>query len=138
MHKLLIVEDSPKERLMYQHVIDCYQLFTGNHQSLGSCDSLNFLKQCQQNPVSWPDVMLLDLDMTESCGWNFLDEFERLMATIHKKVDVYIVSSSISGADQLRISKMAFIKDQFLKPVSRHALLALHQLYECSGGKIAS
>lgn len=138
MHKLLIVEDSPQERAIYQRLIDCYQLFTGSHQSLGSCDSLSFLKQYLTEPLQWPDIMLLSLDMKESEDWNFLEEFERLLTLINKKVDVYLICPSISMADQPRIDSMVFIKDRFLKPVSRHALIALHSLYQMQGGKMAS
>jgi len=138
MHKLLIVDDSPQERAIYQRLIDCYQLFTGSHQSLDSHDSLTFLKQYQEDPLQWPDIMLLSLDMKESADWCFLEEFERLLAVINKKVDVYLVCPSISMADQPRIDSMTFIKERFLKPVSRHALIALHSLYQMQGGKLAS
>jgi hypothetical protein len=138
MHKLLIVDDSPNERVIYQRLIDCYQLFAGSHQSLGSCDSLNFLKQYLKEPMQWPDILLLSLDMKEASDWRFLEEFEHLLSLINKKVDVYLACPSIGMADQPRIANMTFIKDRFLKPVSRHALIALHSLYQMEGERLAS
>jgi CheY-like chemotaxis protein len=129
LYKLLIVEDSVKERQVYQHLLDCYSLFQGNYQSLDIIGSLDFLKTLSSQTGTWPEVLLLDLDSSASCGWNFLSELELLADTATHKPHVYIVSSTINLDDRLRVQKMPFVKDYFPKPLSRHVLLSLHDRY---------
>lgn len=48
-----------------------------------------------------PDLILLDIDMPEMNGWEFLNEFQPLRAQSEKKVDIFVISSRIKNEDQL-------------------------------------
>lgn len=66
-----------------------------------------------------PDVILLDLDMPQFSGWEFLDELESFNADAKKNVRVHIMSSSIRTADVFHSKKYACVNSFMTKPLSR-------------------
>ncbi|MFV1884754.1 MAG: response regulator [Balneola sp.] len=65
-------------------------------------EALEQLKQIQQSNQDLPDIILLDIDMPEMNGWDFLKEFESLRNTADKAIDIFVISSRIeSGKESL-------------------------------------
>ena len=59
-------------------------------------------------------IILLDLNMPEMSGWNFIE------ALIQKeiKVKVHVLTSSINPFDKERISEFPIVKNYLLKPLN--------------------
>jgi CheY-like chemotaxis protein len=79
---------------------------------------LDYLEQNKETG-NLPDVILLDLDMPELTGWEFLDELETFNAVASKNVQVHIMSSSIRSADVFHSKKYACVNSFMTKPLSR-------------------
>ncbi len=43
------------------------------------------------------DIILLDIDMPQMNGWEFLAKFEPLRKGLEKKIDIYVISSHVQG-----------------------------------------
>jgi CheY-like chemotaxis protein len=56
-------------------------------------------------------------------GWQFLDEFTKFNIT--KKVTVYIVSSSIDQADQIKAASYKDVSNFYVKPVTNEQLVEM-------------
>ncbi|WP_395053083.1 response regulator [Flavobacterium sp.] len=56
-----------------------------------------------------PDLILLDINMPIYDGWQFLEEFRNLKASLNKNIDVFLISSSNDISD---INKAAYYKDE--------------------------
>ncbi|WP_394759773.1 response regulator [Flavobacterium sp.] len=69
-----------------------------------------------------PDILLLDLEMPEMDGWEFLDQFCKLEKKINKESTVYIASSSISTEDKLKAKKYKCVKEFLSKPINLEKL----------------
>ncbi len=54
------------------------------------------------DPASLPDIILLDIYMPVTTGWDFLKFFREIKASLPKKVDLYVISSSIHPSDRQR------------------------------------
>jgi CheY-like chemotaxis protein len=80
--------------------------------------ALLFFEEYLHQTESLPDLILLDINMPILDGWQFMDEFVKLSPLIHKKITVYIVSSSIDEADFQKARSYEQISDFVVKPVT--------------------
>lgn len=62
-------------------------------------------------------------------GWDFLKEFQKLYIKFTKAIDVYILSSFLTDADQCRSMDYPFVKVFYLKPMASLLLKQLRQNY---------
>lgn len=76
--------------------------------------ALHHLQSLQENEF---DIILLDLNMPDMNGWDFLDEYQKLPA---HKACVYILTSSLDTRDKLRSKEYEVVKGYFDKPLKNH------------------
>ncbi|WP_025741128.1 response regulator [Aquimarina pacifica] len=79
-------------------------------------EALNELIAIIENNQELPDVILLDLNMPVLDGWQFLEEFMKVV--YQKKIVIYIVSSSVDSEDVLRAKSYENVRDYIVKPVT--------------------
>ena len=72
-----------------------------------------------------PDIILLDINMPVLDGWEFMDEFQNLKSKINKKINIFIVSSSIAVEDKNKAETYSEIMRYMSKPVSVDVLVEL-------------
>ncbi|MEO7265181.1 MAG: response regulator [Ferruginibacter sp.] len=65
-----------------------------------------------------PDVILLDINMPVTEGWEFIEAFEKLDPIFTGHVDLYIYTSSEYHKDIERAKSYASVKQILLKPIS--------------------
>lgn len=65
-----------------------------------------------------PDIILLDLNMPELSGWEFIDKFKKLEGLDYSDIDLYILSYLTNPMDHDRIENEPLIKGIFNKPMS--------------------
>ncbi|MFD2164102.1 response regulator [Paradesertivirga mongoliensis] len=83
---------------------------------------LSFLIKHHKNYTLLPDLILLDLDMPEISGWDFLDIFEIFKQYFAKKVSIIILTSSVDPRDRERIAMYESVKGFYSKPFTQDAL----------------
>tara|TARA_R110000868_G_scaffold306734_3_gene568116 strand:+ start:44557 stop:44955 length:399 start_codon:yes stop_codon:yes gene_type:complete len=62
--------------------------------------ALDQLREMKAEDEAMPDVILLDIDMPEMNGWDFLKEFEAIRKSIAKKVEIFVISSRIESNNE--------------------------------------
>ncbi|SEP42505.1 response regulator [Mucilaginibacter sp. OK283] len=80
--------------------------------------AIDFICNCMEVIANLPDMILLDLNMPVLDGWQFLDEFIKLVPRLGKKILIYIVSSSIDEDDFKRAKEMELVSDFIVKPLN--------------------
>jgi CheY-like chemotaxis protein len=63
-------------------------------------------------------IILLDLNMPQMTGWEFLERFEGLDDKVKKQLKIYIHTSSFNEQDKLRASKNKNVADYIVKPIT--------------------
>ncbi|RCH55764.1 response regulator [Mucilaginibacter hurinus] len=91
--------------------------------------ALDFFAEYIRQTDMLPDVILLDINMPVLDGWQFMDEFAKLVPHIDKKIIVYIVSSSIAEEDYSKAKSIESVSDFIVKPITVEKLhLILEQI----------
>lgn len=78
--------------------------------------------QAEGSPL--PDYILLDIDMPEMNGWDFLKEFEKVKRGFGKKIEVFVISSRVKDENH-ELFKMEWdekVADFIPKPVDINML----------------
>lgn len=88
--------------------------------------AMNYITPIMKNSEQLPDVILLDLNMPVMDGWEFLDEFIKIKPQLSKKIQIYMVSSSINPADIERAKQYEELSDYLIKPIS---IEELHRVF---------
>ena len=89
--------------------------------------ALESIKNKVQNGETTPDLILLDIDMPEMNGWDFLNEFESVRNKISKEIQIFVISSRINKRNQ-ELYKVEWdnkVSDFIQKPVEIEALKTL-------------
>ncbi|MEQ8524093.1 response regulator [Gracilimonas sp.] len=86
--------------------------------------ALEAIKKMEQNNDNLPDLILLDIDMPEMNGWDFLNEFQAIRDKVNKDIQIFVISSRIDKKNQelFRVEWDQKVDDFIQKPVEIEAL----------------
>lgn len=90
---------------------------------LDALSALEFINEVATE--SKPDFILLDLDMPQMDGWQFLEVYKNCS----NKSDVYIVSSSIDINDMKKSKQYEEVKQFISKPLNAEKINSILSLY---------
>jgi len=119
---VFLIDDDPITNFIHTKVINAelpYAViaFTDAEKALEE------IKQCQAfRTASLPDLILLDVNMPNMDGWEFLDEFQRLMNPALKKCGVIMLSSSLDRDDIERAEVYKCVIEFISKPLTAQML----------------
>jgi len=99
---------------------------TGMVESISICQSayeaIEFLHASEDE---WPELILLDLNMPEMSGWDFLQYYQSLIRNKETHSKLFIISSSIADNDKERAKKIKGVDGYLAKPLTTEALKKL-------------
>jgi len=121
---LVIDDDSVYHYTVRRHIAladlaDRTVFFTDGEQAL------QYLTKNRSNAEELPDVILLDINMPVMDGWGFLEEYKTIEASFAKKVDLYVVTSSLHANDVRRANASALVAGYVVKPIGESELRAV-------------
>ena len=90
-------------------------------------EAINFLDEAISNSQNMPDVILLDMNMPVMDGWQFMENYVLLKPKIGKKIQIYMVSSSVYEEDIERAKSISEISDYIIKPITKSQLFQISE-----------
>lgn len=121
--KLLYIDDNSIDHSILKIMQDRYQTFKTISHRMDAHHVIRDLRENKKNQSMLPDVIFIDLYMSNYNGWDFLEDLKDLYACLIKPVRVYIVSFSIHPGDIRRSGRYPFVLDYLIKPLTREMLI---------------
>lgn len=110
-----LIDDSTFDLFIYEKLLkksgitDSVRTFNSAHDAL---------KHLVSEADSLPDsIILLDLQMPDMNGFEFIDEFDQLPESLHKKIKLFMLSSTIDTRDIDKAKASRHIIDLLPKPL---------------------
>ena len=88
-------------------------------------DAINYLTEVAEEETLLPKVIFLDLNMPLLDGWGFLDEYIRLKPKMCKKINLYVITSSVSTHDHEKSKEYSDITDFIVKPLAKEKFISI-------------
>ena len=64
-----------------------------------------------------PTILLLDINMPEMSGWEFLEVYKNFSDHLHSQFSIYILTSSVSEIDKTTSEQSPFVSGFLSKPL---------------------
>lgn len=113
--KFLVIDDNEIDRLITSRLLSSGGM-TDVHTVNGGLEGINWLKQhvasIGQNLIVLVDIMMPGMD-----GFQFMDAFDTLDASLKRVTQVFMLSSTLDPRDIRRAANNRTVKDLLSKPL---------------------
>jgi CheY-like chemotaxis protein len=117
----LVIDDSYIDRLVSGMLIRHAYNATDVYEVSGGQSGLDWLKN-EGSRSELPILILLDIMMPQMNGFEFLEHFEQLDASLRDRITIVMLSSTLDLEDTQRARKHPSVKKLLGKPLSANEL----------------
>ena len=110
-----IIDDDDIYQLIIKKLVQRSQVFEEQHYFK---NALDVLERVEGSQLMLPDAILLDINMPQMDGWQFIERLRKLYANLGENTSIYIVSSSIAYSDKERTEAYPEIAGFLSKPLT--------------------
>jgi CheY-like chemotaxis protein len=119
LNSILLVDDDPTSCFLTQYIIEEMQLTDQIYTVPGGREALDFLRSRQALPDFCIDLILLDINMPDMDGFEFLEAFEALHGNSNISIVMLTTSSNKRDMDKAKIYRVI---DYLNKPITEEKL----------------
>lgn len=124
--KALILEDDPIASVLIRLTLESSDLVKEMTVLPNGKEGVSYL-QMLSSEDSYPDIILLDLNMPKMNGFEFLNALESELNG--KEIPVFILTSSIDKEDRQRAETFTCVKGFIVKPMKKNNLKIIEQWF---------
>lgn len=128
MNNYLLVDDDQIFLFLHEHMIRIADPSAIIMTMQSSVKAVEYLEDLIQAGQKLPDCILVDLNMPEMNGFEFLDYCSQHIAGPMSLVHIYMVTSSLYDSDREKALSFSFLKGFREKPLSREIVSEMHDL----------
>ncbi|MBL7847798.1 MAG: response regulator [Cyclobacteriaceae bacterium] len=125
---VMLIDDNEIDNLINQKMVEAASITQHIYIHTGARSAIEFLRNIEKLEIAdqvLPDIIFLDIDMPLMDGFQFLDEFEKLMTTTKQKCKIVMLTSSINPQDVNRSKKYNSVKLYLNKPLTHESIMDL-------------
>ena len=123
--KVAVVDDSEIDRYIISSVIKRYCFAHEAIEFNMAQKALTYLEENQNNPDLLPDIILLDINMPEMNGFEFLESYNSLPQSLQKQINIIILTSSNNPDDAANAAKNPLVRVFLNKPLNEKKLIQI-------------
>lgn len=115
-HTFIVVDDDPVNNLLSKVIIRKVLPEAIIYEFTKPVEALKFI----ESSIEAHDfiTLFLDINMPIVDGWGFLERFELLNSKLIKKIDIYMLSSSLDERDEIKAKSYKSVRDYLQKPLT--------------------
>lgn len=133
LKSILLVDDDEMGNLLNKIFIDQLNLDAEVDVALNGKEALEFLNEKgvgQKGLLLTPCLLLLDINMPEMDGWEFLEHYERTIPeNLKSKIVIVMLTTSEEEKDKIRALNNQNIREFVKKPLSENKINGLIKTY---------
>jgi CheY-like chemotaxis protein len=134
LKNILLVDDDEITNYINTDLIEDLGIAENISKAANGIEALEYLKKIvyehNNNPVAFPEIILLDVNMPEMGGIGFLEHFEEMKNNLPVSTVVVMLSTSLLGGEMEEIMSHAGIVKGFIeKPLSKESLMDIYNTY---------
>jgi CheY-like chemotaxis protein len=130
MGNLFVLDDDAVFHRLIEFSTNKHKPFKGVYHYYSAQALISYVWENRCDSSNLPDIILVDLNLPEFDGWQFLDTLQTISVSLCKAIQVYIVTVSVIKNDRQRANNYPIVKDFLVKPVSTKWLIAISELLE--------
>ena len=139
LKNILLVDDDEITNYINTDLIEDLGITENISQSSNGKEALDYLNKMVQNngniPVFFPEIILLDVNMPEMGGIEFLKYFERIKSKLPVSTIVIMLSTSLLPNEVEKIKAYSdIVKGYIEKPLNKVSLMKVYNKYIKSTG----
>ncbi len=118
----MLVDDNHDDNFFHKREIN-----KDNHEIIvivknTGLEALEYLKTKKDAIESHPDLIFLDINMPGMNGWEFLEEYNKLVKELQSQVIIIMLTTSDNPDDENKAKKYSFVSDYIIKPLTKERL----------------
>ncbi len=129
IHKVFLIDDDPMSNLIHQSLLRKYGWEAEVVVFKDGPTALSVLGKAALKEGSWPEVILLDMEMPVFDGWDFLEAYGQLPESFTSRCLLYLLSSSINSHDVKKAQTFPHVEAYLTKPLTHASLSRIGQDY---------
>ncbi len=116
----MLVDDNPIDLKVHSKMLKIAGITDRVVTCSNAKEGLAYLEDKTEGEL--PDVILLDIQMPEMNGFDFLDAFKQLPDTVKKQVKIFMLSTTMYQDDIKKAAVNPFVLDLLSKPLDTSLL----------------
>ena len=116
--QVMLIDDSAIDLKIHSKILSLHYVGLDIITFLSGAEALMHLKKFKDLPDQLPDLILLDIQMPEMDGFEFLNRFTKLPPIIIDKCAVVMLSSTLDYGDTIRAQANRHVIKLLKKPLN--------------------
>lgn len=125
----MVVDDSQVDRYVAELMLIKAQLTDKIVLYEDAASALTYIKKISNSIADLPELILLDINMPNQNGFDFLNEFDMLPEHIKDFVFIVMLTSSISDGDRRIVASYPYVRGIIHKPLTLAELRNINKFF---------